>query len=208
MMSKIGIMGGTFDPIHNGHLLIGKQAYEEYNLDQVWFMPSGQPPHKTDHIVTEADIRCEMTQLAIQGYDYFVFSDFEVKRSGNSYTAQTLKLLKEIYPEHDFCFIIGEDSLFEIESWSHPQEVMEQTVLLVAGRDYDGPHRTMKNQILYLKEKYNAKIYRLHSREIAVSSGELREIAAAGGSLKPYVPEQVFHYIKTHHLYEEAASHE
>ena len=85
-MKKIGIMGGTFDPIHNGHLSIGKQAYLEYHLDEVWFMPSGHPPHKKDHFVTDAVHRCAMTKLAITDYPYFQFSDFEVKRAGNTYT--------------------------------------------------------------------------------------------------------------------------
>ncbi len=99
-MSNIGIMGGTFDPIHNGHLLLGKQAYLEYNLDYIWFMPSGQPPHKKNRHVTDSVHRCAMVKLALQGESTFLFSDFEVSRKGNTYTAQTLALLKEAYPYH------------------------------------------------------------------------------------------------------------
>lgn len=93
-MRKIGIMGGTFDPIHNGHIMLGRQAYAEYNLDEVWYMPSGQPPHKKGRHVTESAERCHMVKLAIQDIPYFVFSDFEVRRTGkNTYTAETLALL-------------------------------------------------------------------------------------------------------------------
>lgn len=120
-MARIGIMGGTFDPVHMGHLQIGRQAKEEYGLEQVWFMPSGQPPHKRDHKVTAAAHRCAMVELAIEGQNGFVLSRSEVERPGDTYTAQTLALLKEGYPGHDFYFIIGADSLYEIEKWFRPE---------------------------------------------------------------------------------------
>lgn len=202
-MADIGIMGGTFDPIHNGHLRLGRQAYEEYRLDQVWFMPSGQPPHKTDHHVTGVNDRCEMVKLALEGFPYFVFSDFEARREGNTYTAQTLSLLRRAYPEHRFFFIIGADSLYEIESWYHPKEVMAQVTLLVAGRDYEGSAKTFREQIQYLKQRYHADIRELHCEEVDISSGELREMEAHGKKLYKYVPKNVETYIRTHGLYQE-----
>lgn len=202
-MAEIGIMGGTFDPIHNGHLLLGKQAYEEYGLDEVWFMPSGKPPHKSDHRVTEVGERCEMVRLAIAEYPYFVFSDFEVKRSGNTYTAQTLRLLNEAYPQHHFYFIIGADSLYEIEKWYHPQEVMEQTTLLVAGREYEGAPRTLEDQVSYLCGKYRASIRLLHCDEVDISSAQLREMEGRGRRLYKYVPKPVEQYIMARGLYQE-----
>lgn len=202
-MADIGIMGGTFDPIHNGHLLLGKQAYEEYSLDQIWFMPSGKPPHKSDHHVTEVEERCEMVRLAIAEYPYFVYSDFEVRRSGNTYTAQTLRLLQEAYPDHRFFFIVGADSLFEIEKWYHPDAVMAQATLLVAGRDYEGAPRTLDAQIDYLCDKYGASIHRLHCSEVDISSAELREMEAKGKRLYQYVPKPVEQYIVTRGLYQE-----
>lgn len=203
MMADIGIMGGTFDPIHNGHLLLGRQAYEEYDLKEIWFMPSGRPPHKTDHRVTEVEERCEMVRLAIADYPYFAYSDFEVRRSGNTYTAQTLRLLQETYPQHRFFFIIGADSLFEIEKWYHPEEVMAQTTLLVAGREYEGAPRTLDEQITYLGVKYGASICRLHCEEVDISSAELREMEARGRRLYKYVPKSVEEYIVTRGLYQE-----
>ena len=95
-MGKIGILGGTFDPIHRGHLQLGEKAYQQFRLDSVWFMPSGTPPHKKDHRVTEGALREEMVKLAIADTPYFLYSDFELKRQGNTYTAETLELLCQI----------------------------------------------------------------------------------------------------------------
>ena len=202
-MRRIGIMGGTFDPIHNGHLAVGRQAYREYQLDEVWFMPYGHPPHKKDHAVTDAADRCAMTKLAIQNDPYFRFSDFEVRREGNTYTAQTLTLLRRQYPEVRFYFIIGADSLFEIESWYMPEKIMEQAVILVAGRAYSRAKRSLEDQIRYLRDRYHSEIYQVHLEKMDVASAHLRELAAEGQDLKPYVPEAVWNYIQEHHLYRE-----
>lgn len=201
-MSKIGIMGGTFDPIHNGHLRLARQAYYEYRLDLIWFMPTGHPPHKKDHQVTDSAVRCEMVEAAIAGYPYFQCSDFEAKRSGDTYTAQTLRLLRQEYPKEEFYFIIGADSLYEIESWYHPEQVMAQAVLLVAGRNYRKSHRDLSEQIAFLKEKYGAKIYLLHCDVYDVASAQIRTMASEGLSIRPYVPEPVLEYIKKHRLYQ------
>ena len=104
-MANIGILGGTFDPIHKGHLALGQQAYEQFKLDQIWFMPSSLPPHKRAQKVTEGTERQDMVKLAIRDYPWFQYSDFEFRRHGNSYTAQTLMLLKEAYPHDKFYFI-------------------------------------------------------------------------------------------------------
>lgn len=201
-MNQIGIMGGTFDPIHHGHLLLGRQAREEYHLQEIWFMPSGQPPHKKDHQVTEAQFRWEMAELALEGQEGFRLSDFELRRPGTTYTAQTLALLHEAYPDTRFYFIIGADSLYEIEQWYRPDLVMAQAVLLVADRDYHQMHPRMERQINRLTEKYGAKIFRLHCPEVNISSVEIRAMAARGESLRGLVPDAVRVYIKEKKLYD------
>jgi nicotinate-nucleotide adenylyltransferase len=200
-MAKIGILGGTFDPIHNAHLALGAQALKQFDLDQIWFMPSGTPPHKRDRKVTDGIVRSEMVKLAIAGVPSFVYSDFELKREGNTYTAQTLSLLKETWPQHEFYFIIGADSLYQLETWFHPELVMERTVLLVAGRPYNEEHRSFEEQISYLEQKYHARIYPIDFGEIGISSEEIRKKAANGDDFRPEVPEAVADYIEEHRLY-------
>ena len=202
-MARIGIMGGTFDPVHNGHLLLGRQAYLEYHLDEVWYMPSGVPPHKKDHRITDSKDRFEMLALAVRDISYFKVSDFEIRREGNTYTAQTLKLLKEEYPEHSFYFIIGADSLYQIENWYHPEQVLARAVILAAHRDYPQASRTMEQQRDYLMEKYQADIRLLHCPDVDISSGELRRMHAKGSPIFKYVPKAVEAYIDAHHLYQE-----
>lgn len=205
IMAKIGIMGGTFDPIHNGHLLLGRQAYDEYELKEIWFMPSGIPPHKKDHEVTAVEDRLAMVRLAVRNFSYFVCSDFEIQRQGNTYTAETLRLLHQKYPQHDFYFIIGADSLYQLENWYHPREVMGQAVLLVADREYEQAHCPIEEQIAVLKERYDADIRLLHCKEVDIASAKLRERRAKGKSLASYVPEAVEEYINAHGLYQEEA---
>lgn len=200
-MKRIGIMGGTFDPVHNGHLLLGKQAYEEYQLDEIWYMPSHIPPHKKDHAITAGTDRIEMLKLALKDLPYCIVSDFEMKREGNTYTAHTLELLKEEAPENQFYFIIGADSLFQLEQWYHPEKVMALTSFLVSGREYPGAERTMEEQIAYLSEKYGARIYPLHNEEIRVASADIRRRISEGVSVSGDIPETVEQYIKTRGLY-------
>lgn len=195
-------MGGTFDPIHNAHLMLARQALKEYHLDEIWFMPSHNPPHKTDHRVTGTKDRCEMVKLAIAGEPRFRFSDFEISRAGNTYTAQTLKLLKEAYPKHTFFFIVGADSLYHIESWYHPEEVMRQVTILAAGRECEDASCTLEEQAAYLIKKYGAAIFLLHSDTMEVSSQELREREMNGGRIHNLVPENVERYIEEHGLYQ------
>ena len=121
-MRKIGIMGGTFDPVHNGHLMLAETAYRQFDLDQVWFLPNGNPPHKKEeNIGTDARHRSRMVALAIQGRDYCRLEEYEVRRREVSCSYQTLEHFRKQYPEDEFYFIIGADSLFAIETWVHPE---------------------------------------------------------------------------------------
>ncbi len=205
-MANIGIVGGTFDPIHNGHLLLGRQAYVEYKLDSVWYMPSGQPPHKRSRIITDARKRCDMVSLALEGEAHFSLSEFETSRAGNTYTAQTLRLLKEAYPEHVFSFIVGADSLYEIENWYHPEQVLSSVRILAAEREYPKEHLSVDRQMAYLTEKYSCDIKKLHCNELDISSEEIRRMVRCKEDIRQFVPEKVGEYIQCHHLYQEVSN--
>ncbi len=133
---KIGIMGGTFDPIHNGHIHIALAAFDEYKLDKVWFMPAGDPYFKQGQGVSSPSVRLEMTQLAVNAYhDKFECSDIEIKAEGPTYSAETFVTLHKLYPEDEFYFIIGFDSLKSLASWYHPEILFKQAIILCALRD-------------------------------------------------------------------------
>ena len=203
-MRKIGIMGGTFDPVHNGHLMLADTAYRQFNLDQVWFLPNGNPPHKKEeNIGTDARHRSRMVALAIQGRDYCRLEEYEVRRREVSCSYQTLEHFRKQYPEDEFYFIIGADSLFAIETWVHPERIFPACVILAACRDDHDSLEEMKAQIGHLKTVYpKARIQLLRSPLIPVSSSEIRRKIQAGLSIAEEVPEEVEAYIKEEELYE------
>lgn len=203
-MRKIGIMGGTFDPVHNGHLMLADTAYRQFDLDQVWFLPNGNPPHKKEeNIGTDARHRSRMVALAIQGRDYCRLEEYEVRRREVSCSYQTLEHFRKQYPEDEFYFIIGADSLFAIETWVHPERIFPACVILAACRDDHDSLEEMKAQIEHLKKVYpKARIQLLRSPLIPVSSSEIRRKIQAGLSIAEEVPEEVEAYIKEEELYE------
>ena len=191
---KIVILGGTFNPIHNGHLSLAKEAYEQHNLDKVWIMVSPNPPHKAGTTIVDVSHRNNMVKNAIEPFEYLEFSDYEQRREGFIYTAETLTLLKKDYPENEYFFIIGGDSLENIEKWYHPEIVLANCILLAAGRD-DLFNEALVNRINELNAKYNADIRMVKMTPMDVSSTEIR-----AGDFDD-VPESVRRYIEENHLY-------
>ncbi|MGP4041787.1 nicotinate-nucleotide adenylyltransferase [Gracilibacillus sp. D59] len=123
-MKRIGLFGGTFDPPHYGHLLMAEQAYQQLALDEVWFIPSYQPPHKAEAKTTAKD-RVEMTKAAVHGHPAFNVNTIEVEREGKSYTLNTVQTLKEQYPSYQFYFIIGGDMVEFLPKWHQIEELIE-----------------------------------------------------------------------------------
>lgn len=198
---KIGIMGGTFDPIHNGHLMLGEYAYKEFQLDQIWFMPNGNPPHKSnDTIESQTKNRVEMVKRAIAGIDYFVLQPYEVDNKAVHYSYKTLEYFKKVYPEHEFYFIIGADSLFTLEKWVHPEILLKNCIMLAAYRDEKGTE-DMLAQIQFLNKKYDGDIRLLNTPNVDISSSEIRARIKEGKSIYDCVPSSVFDYIKQKQLY-------
>lgn len=198
---KIGILGGTFNPVHIGHLLLGEYAYEQFDLDEIWFMPNGNPPHKEVKYRKGAlEQRLEMLRLAIQGVPYFKLNLHEADDSKHSYTYQTLRELNFMHPDYEFYFIVGADSLFAIEEWRNYREIFPYCVLLAAMRD-DKVTDDVISQMRYLIQKYSADIRLLNAPKFEISSTELRERIKNGKSIKYMVPDAVEAYVNEHDIY-------
>ena len=199
---KTGIMGGTFDPIHNGHLMLAREAYRRFALDEVWFMPNGHPPHKDqDSIGSDVADRVEMVRLAIETEASFHLEPYEANCKEVSYSYQTLSYLHQKYKDDDFYFIIGADSLFAIETWMHPELIFPQCTILAAYRDEIDTNEEMYEQINYLRGKYQAVIELLATPLLDISSSSLRRDIKSGISIERQVPPPVNEYIKKHNLY-------
>lgn len=191
---KIGIMGGTFNPIHNAHIYIARSAKEQYELDRIVFMPSGNPPHKKS--VTDKKYRYEMTRLAV-GNEFDV-SDYEVNKEEYSYTLNTLKYFHTIYPDDEIYFIIGEDSLNDIFKWYKPQEIVKLCKLLVFPRlSLENTKKTAKA----VMEKLDASIYVINSPIFDVSSTKIREMIKNGDDVQNLISKEVLEYINENELY-------
>lgn len=200
---RVGIMGGTFDPIHIGHLILAECAYEQFGLDTVLFLPSGNPPHKRERRDGASDKqRLEMVALAIRDNPHFTLDTEEMRRSGYTYTYETLRLMKEEHPETDYYFIIGADSLMSFDTWKHPEVISRNCILLAAVRD-QLETETMQAKIEELRRSCGAKIRLLHSPNLEISSTELRSRCRQGRSLRYFVPGAVLDYMEANRVYSE-----
>ncbi len=198
---KIGIIGGTFDPIHFGHLFIAQTALDRLNLNKVLFIPTGKSPHKEEKLITSAYKRIDMIKLAIKGNPKFDISTIEVIREKTSYTIDTIKELQEYYDkETEFYFIMGSDSLLEMESWEKYKELLGLTRFIVMTR------QGFKNQLLDDKielftEKYGANIIKSKIPILDISSTDIRKRVKEEKSIKYLLPENVERYIFNNGLY-------
>lgn len=202
-MMRVGIMGGTFDPIHNGHLMIAKAAYAKFHLDEVWFLPNGNPPHKAKQdIGSDVPQRVEMVRRAIEGYAEFRLETYETERKNVSYSYATMEHFKELYPQHEFFFIIGADSLFAIEQWVKPERIFPTCTILAAYRDEIDTSEEMYAQIEHLVQKYSARIELLSTPLLKISSSQIRSYCMQGQEIDGFVPRKVEEYIRKEGLYE------
>ena len=198
---KIGILGGTFNPIHNGHLQIAQQAKDYLSLDEMFLMPSGNSYMKKASEILSGEIRSEMVQLAVEEYEGMYLSKMEVNRSGATYTYETLQLLHQQYPETEFYFLVGGDSLFSISNWKNPDMIFQHWTLVVATRD-DKTSDCLKQQMAMLKREFQAEIILLPEHLITISSSDIRERIKKGQSIEGLVPPKVDEYIRKNRLYE------
>jgi nicotinate-nucleotide adenylyltransferase len=194
-MRRIGLFGGTFDPPHLGHLCIALWALVRLRLDEVVFIPAGQPPHKIGRAVTRASHRLAMTRLAVKGLPGFSVSTLEIRRRGPSFTVDTLRAFHAAHPRAKLYLILGADGLAEFRTWHEPAEIARRAVLAVAARP--GSRRSHARH----PGVPASRVAWLDNPTMSVSSSAVREQARRGLSLEHAVPPAVARYIERHHLY-------
>jgi len=197
---RVGILGGTFNPIHIGHLILAERALEEYELDEILFIPTGKPYFKSEEEVLDKKVRISMTGNAIEDNPDFALSTIETDREGNTYTYETLQLLKRDNPNNKYYLILGADTLFQIEQWKKPDVIMSLAGILAAVRD-DKNKSDLEVKADELKTKFNADINILRMPHIGISSTDIRERIRLGKSVKYMLPEKTLDYIMRNDLY-------
>ena len=201
-MAKVGLFGGSFDPIHCGHLVVAEQARERLALDRVVFVPGRRPPHKLGKRLAPAEHRLRMVELAVEGHAGFEVSDVELRREGPSYSLVTVQQLQAAHPDWDICFLIGADTLPELPTWYHIAELASVCQFAVFAR----PGESLDDVAPLRGTLSDAQIaaIREHCFEIplmGISSTDVRRRVGEGRSLRYLVPEPVRLYIHEHGLY-------
>jgi nicotinate-nucleotide adenylyltransferase len=199
---RIGIFGGTFDPVHLGHLLLAEGCREQVPLDAVWFLPAAVPPHKQQCELTPAKQRIEMLELAVGGYPAFSICRYEADRGGVNYTAETLAELRKQAPAAEFFFLLGADMLHDLPRWRQPERICELAMPVAVHRAGEPPPDFDNLQGIITAERIDAM--RRHAVEmpaIGLSGSDIRHRVAAGQSIRYRTPRAVEKYIETHGLY-------
>lgn len=198
---RVGIMGGTFDPIHIGHLVLAETAREELGLSEVLFIPAAQPPHKTGREVAAAEHRLRLVQLAVESNPFFRVLDVEMKREGPSYSYDTLhSLVEEHGASADFCFIVGGDEMNAIFTWHRASELFSLCSFAAASRQ--GSPLSLSELRARLGEEALSRIHFVKTPELEISSTDIRRRRQEGRSIRYLVPEKVEAYICKEGLYQ------
>lgn len=197
----IGIFGGSFNPIHVGHLVLAEFIREEFKLDKIIFIPAGNPPHKNVCDLETGTHRYAMVKLAVENNPFFEVSDIELKREGISYTCETLKEIKRIYQNEELFFICGGDSIVQFPTWREIGTIFELANIIVAGRP-NVPAGELEKMISGFRNSYSARILCSEAPHMEISSSDIRKRIKSGLSVRYMVPEAVYEYIKRNNLYQ------
>jgi|YNPMSStandDraft_1061717.scaffolds.fasta_scaffold46324_2 nicotinate-nucleotide adenylyltransferase len=216
MKHLTGLFGGTFNPIHNGHLQAAEAVMAALPLDRILFIPAYIPPHKSSQEVAPVEHRLRLVEIACQGKERFQVSDIEARRPGPSYSIITLHRLKDIYPEDKFFFIVGSDAFLEIDTWKDYDQLFRECSFVVVSRPGFGlellskvldrikPERVIDLRIvgqLDRKKLLSGGLFILEARTPDISSTEIRRRVRTGLSIRGLVPEGVEAYIQNNNLY-------
>jgi len=206
-MMRLGIFGGTFDPVHYGHLVLAETCREQLDLDEVRFVPAATPPHKLDHRISDGHARADMLSLAVSGYPEFVVDRRELKRKGPSFTVDTLTEYATEFPDAELFFLVGADSLRDLLTWRNPERISQLATLVACNRP--GVAALQVDQVI---EWVGAEIAgRVLTQQIPgtdISASDLRERARTGRSLRFLTPRSVEMFLTEHNLYRKSGSRE
>lgn len=199
---KVGIMGGSFNPIHMGHLMMSEYIRSTLKIDHVLFVPTGNAPHKDDYQVS-AEERLNMVKIATADNPYFYVSDIEVNRTGTSYSVDTLTQLNKLYPVDQFYFFLGSDIIFDLKNWKKFNELAKITEFAMAIRPgfEQISLEDVYDEIDFLSKEYGATIHVVETPRYEISSTDLRERLGKNYSVKYLIPDPIIEYIKKNNFY-------
>ena len=199
---RLGLFGGSFDPVHLGHLLLAESCREQCRLDEVWFLPAAVPPHKQHSQASPGEARLEMLELAVAAHPIFLVSRYETDRGGVNYTADTLAHFREQHPDAELFFLLGADMLNDLPGWYQPRRVCELAAPIVVRRPGAGPIDFAAVEGITSAERIaQIRSLQVEMPEISISSTDIRHRVAAGRSIRYQVPRAVEKYILAHGLY-------
>ena len=200
-MERIGVYGGTFNPVHNGHLHVMHEFIKRLGLSKILMIPTYKPPHKAEAQLACSDDRMNMCRLAAKGDELLEISDIEIRRGGKSYTAETLSELKKEYPNSQLFLLMGEDMFVTLSHWRYPELIFKNAVIAAAPRSKDGLEKleAMRRE---LEREYDARILFESISFLDISSTEIRRRIKAGENTGDMLPKSVENYILTHKIYE------
>jgi nicotinate-nucleotide adenylyltransferase len=196
---RLGIFGGTFDPVHYGHLLAAEQCREQCRLDEVWFVPAAVPPHKAGVEISPGKARAEMLELAVAGLPQFRVSRMELERDGPSYTVDTLAVLRRDDPTRELFLILGADSLADFATWREPRRVAELATILAVNRGRVTPDVSAAAQ--QLGREFQALVQVVEMPAVDLASTDIRRRVREGRSIQFMTPRAVDVYLRQHNLY-------
>ena len=199
-MYRKAIFGGTFDPIHNGHINIAYEALEKLDLDEIIFMPSGDPPHKPAKNITDGLLRLEMTRMVVECNEKFSVSDYEIKKKGKSYTYETMKYFSETHKDTQWFFIAGLDSLMYIHEWAKPEKIFEKCKVIILVRSGFNNHEVMERKEK-IEKAYGTEIVLLDIPRLDISSTDIRNRLKRDRYCGHLMPREVEYFVKSVGLY-------
>jgi nicotinate-nucleotide adenylyltransferase len=197
---RLGVFGGTFDPVHWGHLLMAEHCREQCELDLVWLLPAGLPPHKTGAEISSGKQRAEMLEFATAGHESLIVNRMEFDREGKSFTVDTLRQIHQERPEDELFFLIGADSLDDLPGWREPEHIIELATVVAVNRG-DRPLPSQEELIGHLGERIARGVRLVTMPGIDLSSTDIRQRVNEGKSIRYMVPRAVEAYIAEHKLY-------